>query len=132
MPLFSLTDVYKLEKSCKVGETQKLFLKAKYGDHKVVINGIPADVDLSGNVEMQTWHAEQKLSDAEKKKDEARPDKIEIYKVDDKGYIVPKSGVDLFRKEDGTYRYRTAKEVQKSDEMNAAIISSLLSIKENS
>lgn len=131
MPVFSLTDVYKLEKSYFEGETQTVSLKAKYGDKHTVIHGIPADVDLSGNVRMQTWHIgdleERNLSSAARKVAEANPDKIEIYKVDAEENIISNSGADLFRKEDGTYRHRTEKEVQNSDKMNAAIIHAILS-----
>ena len=134
MPIFSLTEVYKLESSKFEGETQTCFLKAKYCDKHTVIHGIPADVDLSGNVRMQTWHIgdleERNLSNVERKVAEANPDKIEIYKVDAGENIISNSGADLFRKEDGTYRHRTEKEVQNSDKMNAAIIHALLSGKQ--
>jgi hypothetical protein len=131
MPVFSLTEVYMLESSRMDGETQTVSLKAKYGDRHTVIRGIPSDVDLSGNIRMQTWHIgdleERNLSNVERKVAEANPDKVSIYKVDNQENIIPNSGADLFRKEDGTYRHRTVKEAQNSDKMNASIIASLLS-----
>lgn len=132
MPLLPLIDVYKLEKAHKVGDTQTVFLKEKNGNKHMVIKGIPADVDLTGNVELHTRHTEQKLKDAENVETEARPDKIEFYKVDDEGNIIPNSGIGLSIKKDGTYRHRTTAEVRKNDEMNATIISILIGAKQNS
>ena len=131
MPVFSLTEAYVLESSRFEGETQTLSLKAQYNDKHTVIKGVPADVDLSGNVRINTWHIgdleERNLSNVERKVAEANPDKVSIYKVDNQENIIPNSGADLFRKEDGTYRHRTVKEAQNSDKMNASVIASLLS-----
>ena len=123
MPGYTLTNGYTVKKTHKKGETQTVFLTEKYGNHTLVLDGIPANIELSGNAEMSAWHLS---STEEKVRDPSRPDHVVFSQVDEKGNIVPNSLVELFRGKDGTYRRQTEEEVQKTDAGNAAIIAELL------
>ncbi len=119
MPGYTLTGGYKLERVRQVGKTQTAIWGEKYRSdrHEIVVSGIPADVDLSGNVEMTTWN----MSGSEKK-DESKPDHMVIRKVDEKGETVPNSYVKLFRGQDGTYRRQTEEEERITEEQNMGLI----------
>lgn len=112
MPAYTLAGGYTVEKTRKLGDTQSARLKEQYNpnNHIIVINGIPANVDLSGNVQVLTYNIS-----GSKNKNESEPDHMEICREDSKGN---KSYVKLFREKDGTYRRQTEKEEKISEKMN--------------
>ena len=117
MVMLTGTGVWKLEKSLKTKEGQTIMLKAKNRDTSLMICGIPSDVDLHGNVWVNTYDAEGRDDSAENNINK-KPFKLEFYQRDDEGNILPDDGAELYITENGSYRHRTQEEIQKTDQTN--------------
>ncbi len=122
MPIMSLTETYDMTGVHKGNDGQKVFLKARHGDlHSLVINGIPNDVDLSGNIQMHTYHVDD-LSNPipDEDKNMAEPDKIEVYKLDDNENVI--SSYKLFKNPEGGYKLQTEEQKRRTNAANNEII----------
>ena len=117
MAVISLTEIYKVVSSQKDGVSQRVSLRARYGDkHEISIQGIPGDIDFTGDVQVHTYHLDG-ISDEEK--DEANPDEIDIYTKTSEGKT---EEVVLYRKDDGGYRHRSEFEEKMTKEKSVGSV----------
>ncbi len=116
MAVFTLTETYRVLGSQKDGESQQVFLKAMYGRNEISIQGIPGDIDFTGDVQVHTYHLSG-ISDEEK--DEANPDEIDIYTKTSEGKT---EEVVLCRKDDGGYRHRSEFEEKMTKEKSVGSV----------